>query len=120
MSKYQVRGTSDIYLNGHCALLSLDDIHGGIWHIYKLAKNGNHITGDRLHVVNDRDRAIDWIEAQPAPVPEYRISLNLVRLTLARPAPGTICAAVSASNYHPIPTHEGTLIFGLLTIYSLR
>lgn len=51
---------------------------------------------------------------------EYRISLRLVRLTLARPSPGTLCAAVSATNYHPIPTNEGQLIYGLLTIYSLN
>jgi hypothetical protein len=50
----------------------------------------------------------------------HRISLRLLRLCLPPPAPGTICAAVSTTGFHPALCFDGQLIFGRLTIYSLR
>jgi hypothetical protein len=48
-------------LHGYIVMLSLDDVHGALWNIYKLGAIGK-AEEDRAHVASNRDRAIKWIE----------------------------------------------------------
>lgn len=48
------------------------------------------------------------------------ISARLVRLAVGRPREGHQHAAISATNYHPVPDGYGQLIHGVFVIWSTR